>query len=228
MLPHLLECRRRLLLVLGLFTILFAGYFYISETLFLMLINPLLQVLPAEGTVIATHITTSLLTPIKLAADVAMLSTIPYALWHAWQFAAPGLYRVEQKHLRTTMIMSIALFFLGLLFCFYGILPCMFAFFAHAVPAGVRLMPDMGYAIDFITRMLLTFGVCFQVPLLCMLLVRFKVMDMTALKTIRPYVYVLAFTIGMLLTPPDVLSQIMLAVPLCLLYEAGIGLARIA
>lgn len=227
MLPHLLECRRRLLLVFGLFAVLFTGCFFISETLFLALIRPLLQVLPSNGTLIATHITTPLLTPVKLAADVAMLSSIPYALWHAWQFAAPGLYRKERKRLRTTIIISLALFSQAFYFVFM-ILPIMFSFFARAVPAGVRFMPDMGYAIDFITRMLLTFGLCFQVPLLCMLLVRFQMIDISALKKMRPYMYVLAFTIGMLLTPPDVLSQIMLAVPLCLLYEAGIGLARIA
>ena len=227
MLPHLLECRRRLLLMIGLFAALFMLFFFISESVFHALISPLLQVLPSEGTLIATHITTALLTPMQLAANAALLSTTPYALWHAWQFAAPGLYPEERKHLRTTMILSLALFFLGLLFCFYWVLPCMFSFFAHAVPTGVRLMPDMGYAIDFITRMLLTFGLCFQVPLLCRQLVRVKRVDITALKSMRPYVYVFAFTLGMILTPPDVLSQIMLAVPLCLLYEAGIFLARI-
>ena len=101
----------------------------------------------------------------------------------------------------------------------------MVQFFAHAVPVGVRLMPDIAYAVDFITRMLLLFGLCFQVPLLCFLLVYLNIMKLTTLKTIRPYVIVAAFTIGMLLTPPDVLSQIMLAIPLCLLYELGIILA---
>ncbi|HBI22381.1 MAG TPA: twin-arginine translocase subunit TatC [Legionella sp.] len=227
MLPHLLECRHRLLLIFGLFAVLFMAFFCISESLFQALIRPLLQVLPTGDTLIATHITTALLTPIQLAADVALLSTTPYALWHAWQFAAPGLYRKERKRLRTTIVVSLVLFFLGLLFCFYWVLPCMFAFFAHAVPTGVRLMPDMGYAIDFITRMLLTFGLCFQVPLLCMLSVHVKCVDIRTLNSIRPYIYVLAFTLGMILTPPDVLSQIMLALPLCLLYEVGIGLARI-
>ena len=227
MLAHLVECRRRLLLIVGVFMVLFLGFYCISDTLFHILIKPLLQALPAGGSLIATHITTPLLTPIKLAADVALLCTLPYALWHTWQFVAPGLYREERMHLRTAIVTSVTLFFAGLLFCFYGVLPCMFSFLAHTVPNGVGFMPDMGSTIDFITRMLVTFGLCFQVPLLCMLLVRFKLMDIMALKKVRPYIYVLAFTVGMLLTPPDLLSQIMLAVPLCLLYEAGIGLAHI-
>ncbi len=227
MLSHLLECRRRMLLVLGVFSACFLGCFFISDTLFHRLIGPLLDVLPTEDSLIITHVTTPLFTPIKLATDMALLSTAPFALFHIWQFAAPGLCRGERKHLRMAMLASVLLFFIGLVFCFYWVLPCMFSFFAQAIPRGVRFMPDMGYAIDFITRMLLTFGLCFQVPLLCMLLVRFKRMEIVSLKQGRPYVYVLAFILGMILTPPDVLSQIMLAVPLCLLYEAGIGLARI-
>ena len=110
------------------------------------------------------------------------------------------------------------------LFCFFIVLPYMLKFFAHSVPDGVRLMPDITYAVDFITHMLLIFGLCFQVPLLCLLMVYLKVIEVTTLKTIRPYIIVAAFTIGMLITPPDVFSQIIVAVPLCILYELGIFL----
>ena len=206
---------------------LFFSVFFIAPSLFHTLISPLLKVLPATDSLIATQITTPLFTPIQLAADAAFLSTAPFALLQAWLFASPGLYPQERKPLRWVLISSVLLFILGIAFCFYLILPYMFSFFANAVPQGVRLMPDMGYAVDFITRMLLIFGLCFQVPLVCAVLVRMRQIDISTLKMIRPYVIVAAFTVGMLLTPPDVLSQIMLAVPLCLLYEAGIFIARL-
>ena len=226
MLTHLLECRRRMLQICVCFIVLFVACFTFAPTLFQVVALPLLQVLPVNATLIATQITTPLMTPIKLAADIALLGTAPFALLHVWLFASPGLYRQERKPFLWAMAISLVLFLLGILFCFYLVLPYMFAFFARAVPAGVRLMPDMGYAVDFITRMTLIFGLCFQVPLVCCVLVHFKVVNITLLTLIRPYVIVAAFIIGMLLTPPDVLSQIMLAAPLCVLYEAGIILAR--
>ncbi len=228
MLSHLLELRRRILQTTLLFAILFVLFFFLAPNIFHTLILPLLNVLPADDSLIAMHLTTPLLTPVKLAADTALLATAPFALLQAWRFSSPGLYQRERCGLRWAIIGSLLLFFTGLLFGFYLVLPFMFAFFAHAVPVGVRLMTDMGYAVDFITRMLLIFGLCFQIPLLCWVLVRLQLLSITTLNMIRPYVIVMAFIVGMLLTPPDVLSQILLAVPLCLLYEAGIFLARFA
>ena len=224
-LSHLLELRRRTLRVVVVFMAFCLLFFYLAPNLFHQLVLPLLRVLPMPDPLIATQLTTPLLTPIKLAADAALLCTMPYALLQIWYFSSPGLYRRERNGLRWAIISSMSLFCAGVLFCFYVILPFMLQFFAHAVPVGVRLMPDIAYAVDFITRMLLLFGLCFKVPLLCFLLVYLNIMKLTTLKTIRPYVIVAAFTIGMLLTPPDVLSQIMLAIPLCLLYELGIILA---
>lgn len=226
MLTHLLELRRRMLHVVIVFMILFLLFYYIAPNLFHALVFPLLTVLSAGDSLIATQITTPLFTPIKLATDAATLSTAPYVLFHAWRFAAPGLYRHERKGLGWAMSSSLLLFFIGILFGFYWVLPYMFGFFARAVPTGVRLMPDMGYAVDFITRMLLIFGLCFQIPLVCLVLVRLELIHVATLKMVRPYVIVFAFIVGMLFTPPDVLSQVMLAVPLCLLYEAGIFFAR--
>lgn len=225
MLSHLLEFRRRMLHVVAFFMLLFLLFFFLAPNLFHTLVFPLLNVLPADDSLIAMHITTPLMTPVKLAADAALLCTAPFALLHAWRFSSPGLYQRERNSVRWAIVGSLLLFFLGMLFSFFLILPFMFGFFARAVPTGVRLMPDMGYAIDFITRMLLTFGLCFQIPLVCWLLARLQLVSLATLKMIRPYIIVVAFTVGMLLTPPDVLSQIMLAVPLCLLYEAGIVLA---
>lgn len=225
MLTHLLELRRRILRTIVVFVALCLLFFFVAPGLFHQLISPLLHVLPSHDPLIATQLTTPLLTPLKLAADAAMLFTAPYALLQMWYFAAPGLYRRERNSLRWAIIGSMVLFCTGVLFSFYVVLPFMLQFFTDAVPTGVRLMPDIAYAVDFITHMLLLFGLCFQVPLLCLLLVYLNVVSVMSLKTVRPYVIVAAFTLGMLFTPPDVISQIMLAVPLCLLYELGIILA---
>lgn len=224
MLNHLLELRRRILRVMAVFAALCVLFFFFASDLFHLLILPLLRVLPSQDPLIATQLITPLLTPLRLAADAAILGTAPYALLELWYFASPGLYQHERKHLSGAIIGSLVLFCLGALFCFYVILPFMLQFFAHAVPTGVRLMPDIAYAVDFITRMMLLFGLCFQVPLVCVVLIYLELITVNTLKAIRPYVIVAAFTVGMLLTPPDVLSQVMLAVPLCLLYELGIVL----
>jgi sec-independent protein translocase protein TatC len=150
---------------------------------------------------------------------------MPFALYHLWRFISPGLYKKEQQHIRGLAAISLALFLAGTLFCFYLILPFMFQFFISALPKDVRLMPDMAYTLEFITHMLILFGLCFQVPLICLVLVRLNITSLATLRQIRPYMIVAAFVLGMILTPPDVLSQIMLAVPLCLLYELGIILA---
>ncbi len=228
MLPHLLELRRRMLHIVVVFMVLFLLFYYLAPNLFHALVLPLLRVLSPSESLIVTQITTPLFTPVKLAADAATLGVAPYVLLHVWRFAAPGLYQHERNGLRWAIGASLLLFFTGILFGFYLVLPYMFGFFARAVPTGVRLMPDMGYAVDFITRLLLIFGLCFQIPLVCLVLVRLQIINVATLKMIRPYVIVFAFTVGMFLTPPDVLSQVMLAVPLCLLYEAGIFLARFA
>jgi len=225
MLEHLIELRRRALYLLACFIALFLLFFFWASELFHAMITPLLATLPARGELIAIQITSPLLTPVKLAGDAAILLSTPFGLYQFWQFISPGLYKAEQKHVKGALILSLLLFAAGLLFCFYLILPFMFQFFAKALPEGVRFMPDMAYTLDFITRMLLLFGLCFQTPLINLILVRLKVIDVETLKKIRPYVIVAAFTIGMLLTPPDVMSQIMLALPLCLLYEVGILLA---
>lgn len=225
MLTHLVELRKRTLYVILIYLLFFLLFFFFATHLFHLLVAPLLAALPNKDSLIATQITSPLLLPIKLAADTALLCSAPFALLQVWRFVAPGLYERERYHLRMTIVCSFLLFCLGVLFCFYLILPFMFKFFVKTVPSGVRFMPDIASAFDFITRMLLLFGLCFQVPIICLSLVRLKCIDLHFLKKIRPYVIVASFVVSMLLTPPDVLSQIMLAVPLCLLYELGIILA---
>lgn len=189
------------------------------------MVSPLTRVLGQHDSLIATQVASSVLTPLLLAADASLLCTMPFALIQLWRFAAKGLYRRERQQLFGSMLISLILFLLGALFCFFIVLPLMFHLFAQAMPSGVKFMPDINAALAFITRMLLLFGLCFQVPLLCVALVQMHWLSLSTLKQIRPYMIVAAFIIGMLLTPPDVLSQILLAVPLCLLYELGVALA---
>jgi len=225
MLAHLLELRRRALYTLMCFGVLFLIFFFMANDLFHVLISPLLNALPKQDKLIATQITSPVVAPLKLAADAAMLLSAPFALYQLWRFVSPGLHQSEKQHVKGAMALSLLLFFIGMMFCFYVVLPFMFQFFTQALPKGVGFMPDITYALNFITRMLLLFGFCFQIPLAILVLVRLKILEVSTLKLIRPYVIVGAFIIGMLLTPPDVFSQLILALPLCLLYEFGIILA---
>ena len=178
-----------------------------------------------DNFMIATHILSPLLVPLHLAANAALFCTAPVALYHIWRFISPGLYRSERQKLGAAIVLSLLLFIVGVLFCFYLVLPFMFQFFTQATPSPVKMLPDLTSALDFITRMLLLFGFCFQVPLICITLIYVGLVDIATLRKIRPYIIVGAFILGMLLTPPDVFSQVMLAVPLCLLYELGLFLA---
>ncbi|WP_131739619.1 twin-arginine translocase subunit TatC [Legionella adelaidensis] len=225
MMSYLLELRRRGLSVFAFFIVLFSLCFYFSNDIFLFLVQPLLKVLPDKNFMVATDITAPLITPLKLAANLSLLGTIPFALYHTWLFVAPALYRNERYNLQILISLSLLLFICGVLFCFYWVLPYMLNFFSHALPFHVRYLPDMTNTLDFITRMLIIFGLCFQVPLVCFFMVRLHLAELQTLKKIRPYIVVAAFIIGMLLTPPDVISQIMLAIPLWFLYEIGIILA---
>jgi len=223
---YLLELRTKLIQTLGIFSLFFLFFFYKAPTLYHAMVTPLLHVLPAHSEIIATSITASFMIPLHLAMDAALLCTTPFALIQLWRFASPGLYRQEQHLICWGICLSIVLFIIGGLFCFYILLPLLLHFFVQALPLGVRMMPDLQYTIDFITRMLLILGLCFQIPLLCALLVRLNLCSSKTLTEYRPYIIVAAFIIGMLVTPPDVLSQITVAIPLCFLYEVGILFAR--
>ena len=224
MISYLLEIRQRLIKVLMLFGGLFVFFFFFSAELLHSIVKPLLTELSGKDSLIATHITSAVFIPITLAANAALLCSVPVLLYQAWRFIAPALYVRERHTFCAALTVSVLLFFLGMMFCFYLILPFMFQFFLHEAPSDVQIMPDITYTIEFITRMLLLFGLCFQVPIICVTLVALQWIDIAQLRKIRPYVIVGAFIIGMLLTPPDVFSQIILAVPLCLLYELGIWL----
>lgn len=226
MLKHLIELRQRLIYSLLFLAGCFLLIFINSKQALNGLFYPLQSLLPKGSELIATDITSSVFTPLKLSFDLAMISSLPFILYQIWRFAAPGLYRSERKKFLWFMIASLLLLISGLMFCFFIVLPFMFGFFSQFLPESIRLMPDMRLTMDFIFQMLFIFALCFQLPLICVALNASGIVPYKQLKLARPYVIVSAFIIGMLLTPPDVVSQIMLAVPLCLLYELGLLMAQ--
>lgn len=226
-LAYLIEFRQRMMRCLGVFIVFFAILFVYAQETYVLFLSPLIKALPQGHGLQAIHVTSPVLTPISLACDFAVMMTLPYFLYQVWCFIAPALYPKEKTPLMGVVGMSVALFVLGILFAYCIVLPYLFVFFAQSVPKGVQWFPDMTEALDFMMRMLMVFGLSFQLPLLCVVLEGMQWMTLEQLKKIRPYVIVLAFIMGMLLTPPDVLSQCMLAIPLCLLYELGLFLIQL-
>ncbi len=222
----LTEFRKRFLNVLFVFIGLFGIGFYYSNILFYIYMLPLQRLLPPPHHLIATQITTPIITPLALAINVALFCTTPYGLWQLWRFAAPALYQAERRKLRYLLTCSLGLFCLGCLFCYFFILPFMFQCMIQALPKDVLLLPDISSVTHFITEMLIIFGCSFQIPLVCLLLIQVNILNLGQCTALRPYIIVAAFTLGMLLTPPDVVAQILLALPLWGLYELGILIAR--
>lgn len=224
-LNHLLELRRRLLHCLLVLLVLFLPLSYFANAIYHLLATPLLAVLPQGTHMIATAVSAPFLVPLKLTLLVVLLLALPYLLWQIWGFLAPALYRHEQRWLLPLLFGSNLLFYTGIAFAYYVVLPLIFRFMVGALPTGVSMATDIGSYLDFVLTMFFSFGAAFQLPLLIAVLCRTGVTSVTALKTKRPHFIVLAFIVGMLLSPPDVLSQTLLAVPLCLLFEAGLWLA---
>lgn len=223
----LIEIRKRVLHILVVFLGLCGLFFYFSAQIFHLYLLPLQHLLAVPHHLIATQITAPLITPLTMAVNLAVLTTIPYGLWQFWRFAAPALYRAERHTLGFVFSGSIGLFCVGILFGYFFILPFMFQCMIHAVPRDVVLLPDISSVTHFITGILIVFGLSFQIPLICILLVHMNWLRVEQYSALRPYIIVIAFTLGMLLTPPDVLSQILLAIPLWGLYESGVYLARV-
>lgn len=222
MLAHWLELRRRLLKCFWCFMCCFAACFYCSDLLLHAMLMPLFQALPDTGELVFTRIGTSLFLPIELASTLAMFLTLPYALFELWQFALPGLYTQERQGGWFFLIGSLVLFLLGTCFCFWIILPWLFRFLAHYTPTDIHLMLDGSDAIHLMIYMMTLFGLCFQLPLVCLFLERMNWVSLTQLTAARRYIIVAAFITGMLLAPPDVASQTLIALPLCALFELGV------
>jgi sec-independent protein translocase protein TatC len=226
-LSHLIELRARLLRCLWAIGILLIPLSLFANRLFSVLAAPLLAKLPSGNSLIATQVVTPFLTPFKLAAVTAVFLAMPYLLWQVWSFVAPGLYQHEKRFAYPMLVMSIGLFYLGVSFAYFVALPITFGFITSTAPQGVAVMTDIAAYLDFTLTVFFAFGLAFQIPVLTVLLAWAGITTPAAMAKARPYVLVGAFTVGMLLTPPDVFSQTLLALPTYLLYELGIMLARV-
>ena len=225
---HLVELRQRLVravgAVLAIFVVLFIypGSGYIYDVLAL----PLMNALPEGAKMIATGVITPFMVPVKVTALVGFMIALPFVLYQAWAFVAPGLYEHEKKLALPLIVASTVLFFLGVAFCYFFVFGKVFAFIHDFAPKSITPAPDIEAYFSFVITMFLAFGITFEIPIVVIVLVRMGIVTVEKLREARPYVVVGAFVIAAIVTPPDVLSQFMLAVPMCLLYEAGLFLAR--
>ena len=226
-LQHLIELRDRLIRALLAVLIIFICVFPFAKELYALLAQPLIAALPAGGQMIATDVVGVFLVPMKVALLVAFLIALPYVLFQVWAFVAPGLYSHEKKLVLPLVAASVLLFFLGMSFAYFLVFPTVFKFMSSVAPEGVAWMTDIEKYLSFAMTTFIAFGVTFEVPVLVIVLVRVGMVSVEKLKEIRPYVIVGAFVIGAIFTPPDVISQVMLAVPMWLLYEVGILMARL-
>lgn len=219
---HLTELRSRLLRIVLLWMLIFAGLFYFANDLYSFISEPLRVFLPEGTSMIATDVASPFLTPFKLALVSALFLAMPFVLHQVWGFIAPGLYKHEKRLAVPLLASSIFLFYAGMAFAYYVVFPLVFGFFTSAAPEGVTVMTDINKYLDFVLTLFMAFGLAFEIPVATVLLVLAGAVDVAKLREIRPYVVVGCFVIGMLLTPPDVISQALLAVPMWLLYEVGI------
>ena len=219
---HLTELRTRLLRCVMTVLVIFAGLFYFAQDIYALVAAPLRAYLPEGATMIATGVASPFLTPFKLTMVVSLFLSMPVILQQIWGFIAPGLYKHEKRIAVPLMIASIALFYIGMAFAYFAVFPIMFSFFASVTPQGVEMMTDIGQYLDFVLTLFFAFGVAFQIPVATFLLVWIGVVDVATLRKSRPYVIVGCFLVGMILTPPDIFSQTLLAIPMWFLFEVGV------
>ncbi|MCL4130044.1 UNVERIFIED_CONTAM: hypothetical protein GTU68_023867 [Idotea baltica] len=219
---HLTELRTRILRCVIIILIIFAGLFYFSQDIYTIVSLPLRSHLPEGATMIATGVATPFLTPFKLTMMVALFLAVPVILQQTWGFIAPGLYAHEKRIAIPLLISSILLFYTGMAFSYFVVFPIMFSFFASATPKGVAMMTDIDQYLDFVLTLFFSFGIAFEIPIATVLLIWTNIIQIETLKKSRPYVIIICFAIGMLLTPPDVFSQTLLAVPMWILFETGL------
>ncbi|WBA82965.1 twin-arginine translocase subunit TatC [Endozoicomonas sp. GU-1] len=223
---HLLELRGRILKSLVAVLVVFAGLFYFANDIYVYISEPLRASLPEGSTMIATEVASPFLAPFKLTIVLSLFIAIPFILHQAWGFIAPGLYRHEKVIAIPLLVASIVLFYLGIAFAYYVVFPLIFSFFTTVGPESVTVMTDINSYLDFILKLFFAFGIAFEIPVATVLLVWSGVTTVESLKEKRPYVVVGCFVIGMIMTPPDVISQSLLAIPMWLLFECGILFAR--
>jgi sec-independent protein translocase protein TatC len=225
---HLIELRQRVVHALVAFLVVFVAIFLWpgAAPIYDFLAAPLMNALPEGATMIATGVVTPFLVPMKVTALVAFMIALPYLLYQAWAFVAPGLYENEKRLVLPVVVASTVLFLLGVAFCYYFVFGKVFAFINEFAPKSITPAPDIEAYFSFVITMFLAFGITFEIPIVVLVLVRFGVVSIERLRAARPYVIVGSFVVSAIITPPDVLSQFLLAVPMCLLYEAGLFFAR--
>lgn len=223
---HLIELRSRLLKCIYVFIPIFFALVYFAGDLYDVLAQPMMQALPQGSKMIATGVVAPFFIPMKVAAMVAFLVALPYLLYQAWAFVAPGLYVHEKRFVLPLIISSTLLFFIGMAFCYFFVFKGVFAFIAKFAPVSITVAPDIENYFNFVLGMFLAFGLSFETPVVVVVLVRTGIVSIETLQEIRRYVIVGAFVVAAVATPPDVASQLSLAIPLCVLYEVGILFAR--
>jgi sec-independent protein translocase protein TatC len=227
LMAHILELRNRLLRCLVAVLVIFVGLFAFSNELYLYVSEPLRLQLPETSSMIATDVASPFLTPFKLTLVLSLFAAMPYILYQVWAFVAPGLYQREKKIVLPLFFSSIALFYGGMAFAYYVVFPLIFMFFTSVGPEGVAVMTDIRSYLDFVLKLFFAFGLSFEIPIAVVILSWMGAVEPNNLAKKRPYVFVLCFVLGMLLTPPDIISQTLLAVPMWLLFELGIVFGRL-
>ncbi|MEK9820875.1 MAG: twin-arginine translocase subunit TatC [Gammaproteobacteria bacterium] len=224
---HLIELRTRLLHAIFAVLLIFLPLFYFANDIYAYISEPLRAYLPEGTNMIATEVASPFLTPFKLTLVLSIFLAMPYILHQVWSFIAPGLYSSEKRIAAPLLVSSIVLFYTGIAFAFYVVFPLVFGFFTSVAPAGVTVMTDINRYLDFVLKLFFAFGLAFEIPIATVLLIWTGATTSKSLGSKRPYVIVGCFIVGMLLTPPDVISQILLALPMWMLFEAGIIFARV-
>lgn len=224
---HLLELRRRLFVWIGTLLGVFLCLFPFQNKVFDMVARPMLRRLPTGSSMIATSVTSPFMTPMKLTLMVALFLSMPVFLWHLWRFISPALYKSERRMFVPLLVSSVILFYSGVAFAYFVLFPVAFAFLTSVAPVGVKVMTDINAYLDFVLTIFLAFGLAFEVPIAIVLAVWAGFTTPEKLKKLRPYAFVGAFIVGMILSPPDVVSMTLLSVPIYLLFEIGMLMARV-
>lgn len=223
---HLVELRDRLIRATLAVLVVFLALVYWAPQIYSIFANPLIQALPQGSSMIATDVTAPFFVPMKVTMMVAFVLALPYVLYQAWAFIAPGLYTHEKKLALPIVASSFILFLVGMAFAYFLVFPAVFGFVAAYTPAGVQMATDVDKYLSFALSMFLVFGLSFETPVVQMVLVRMGVVTLKRMVDFRPYFIVAAFVVAAIVTPPDVVSQLLLAIPLCLLYQLGLFMAK--
>ena len=226
LIEHLLELRRRLMWTIGGLLLCFLALMPFAQQLYTFVAQPLMATLPAGTSMIATDVIAPFFVPVKVTLMAAFLLSLPHTLYQVWAFIAPALYQNEKRLVLPLVLSSVLLFFAGMAFAYFLVFPLIFKFLAGVTPVGVNMATDIDKYLSFILGMFVAFGATFEVPVVVVLLNRMGVVSLAQLRLARPYVIVGAFVLAAVITPPDVISQVLLAVPLIILYEAGLWFCR--